>query len=434
MTKSIKPRNRASTPARTKKAQLATWDEIEGFLPDSIRVSPAPKTSSPVKAPLAQGVLNGLANAAPSLFTAANGGQCFRVIGPPEALSGTLSHMLDKQGNILGGMLDDSGKIAGQKRFEDMSGSLNGAAAAAAVFQVLSVVTAQYYLHQISTSLANIESKVSDIHRKLSNQQFGDIAGAIETIDEIYAANVRRVEETGQLDWQAPDKVEFWTRIANAEQALRRNVIALEKEIAQDITIISNKVRDGQERRKESFDEHRELLQELRDWQESEAVNNYLLALNGMLKWYQITLAFDSQTIGGMQNGRYEQMVKYIKERQAAFGSLKREHAFILDRPDGTSWKDDLRTGSALLMGAFWGPLAGYTIHHTRQKNFKRDRGEAMKQLSQHEVAVFKTSARFESFAEALNKPNDFYIESMIDGGTLALCLSVNDDSNYGAC
>lgn len=120
--------------------------EQSGFgrdLADSIRMSASPKSSTPVQAPLAQGVVNGLLNAAPSLFAAINGDQRFKMIGPPEALSSTLSNMLDKQGNVLGGFVDESGKLAGQKRFEDVSGALNGAAAAAAVFQVLSVVTAR---------------------------------------------------------------------------------------------------------------------------------------------------------------------------------------------------------------------------------------------------------------------------------------------------
>lgn len=417
---------------------VTTWGEIEEYLPDTVRISQMPEKTSPVNAPLLQGILHGLANAAPSLYTAVTSGQCFRVIGPPEALSGTLSHMLDKQGNVLGGMLDESGKLAAQKRFEDMSGALNGAAAAAAIFQVLSVVTAQYYLHQISTSLANIESKVSDIHRKLSNQQLGDIAGAIETIDEIYAANVRRVEETGQLDWQAPDKIEFWTRISNAEQALRRNVIALEREATQDITKISNKVRDGQERRKESFDEHRELLQELRDWQDSEVVSNYLLALNGMLKWYQITLAFDSQSIGGMQNGRYEQMVKYIKERRAAFGPLKREHTFILNRPDGTSWKDDLRTGGAallagvnpLVLGIFTSAGAGVAVHRSRLRRFEQDRKEAIKNINKPDVPLLKASAQFDSLVKSFDSPSSFYLVPVTEGNEQRLRLCVTDESH----
>ena len=434
MSKAITPKSRASTPVRKKNAQVATWEEIESFLPDTMRTMQAPESSQPVTAPLVQGVLNGLANAAPSLHTAATGGQCFRVIGPPEALNGSLSHMLDKHGNILGGMLDDSGKIAVQKRFEDMSGALNGAAAAAAVFQVLSVVTAQYYLHQISTSLANIETKVNDIHRKLSNQQLGEIAGAIETIDEIYAANVRRVEQTGQLDWQAPDKIEFWTRISNAEQALRKNVVALEREIAQDITRIANKVRDGKERRKESFDEHRELLKELADWQESEAVINYLLALNGMLKWYQITLAFDSQTTGGMQNGRYEQMVKYVKERQAYFASLKHERVFIINRPDGTSWKDDMRTGGATLLtaitpvlgGVFTAASAGATVHHKRLQSFERDRNKAIEGIFRPDIPLIKVSSRFDSLVESFNAPSNFYLVSETEGDVRKLRMSVS--------
>lgn len=63
-----------------------------------------------------------------------------------------------------------------------------------------------------------------------------------------------------------------------------------------------------------------------------------------MLKWYQITLAFDSQSLGGMQNGRYEHMVQYARERQMSFELLNQQRDFIMKRPDGLSWNDDLST------------------------------------------------------------------------------------------
>ena len=112
-----------------------------------------------------------------------------------------------------------------QKRFADSAKSLSTTATAAATFQVLSVATSQYYLHQINGSLSEIDQKVDSLNKKMEHRQLGEILAASSVIDEIYEGNLSHIATTGMVDWQAPDKVEFWTRMANAETALRTNVL-----------------------------------------------------------------------------------------------------------------------------------------------------------------------------------------------------------------
>lgn len=419
--------------------QSVKWEDIQQYLPDMIQQSSDTKRESiPVSNPWIQCGLNGIANAAPSIYTAANSGKYLKIIGPPEALAGTFQHMTDKQGNILGGLVDKSGTIRGQTRFEASSASLNATAAAAATFQILSVVTAQYYLHEISTSLKNIEKKLDVLILKMESKQLGEIKGAIETINEIYDGNIRHIESTGDIDWQAPDKVEFWTRIANAETALRANLHALEKEISNGLKKISEKVRNGRKRTKESYNEHRNLLKDLNEFLQSDIVHYYILALQGMMRWYQLVLAFDSHSHEVIKKGRYEQMVKFVKDRNYFFTHLTDEYKFILDRPDGASWKDILKAevigagGSVLISSpfSFFGRFITQTIKDKREASFEADKEAAITVAEDRGSLLFGTSEQFRQLTNSFTKPQKFYLESKKTGIKDELVLMLEKSEN----
>ncbi|WP_300670193.1 hypothetical protein [Desulfoluna sp.] len=402
--------------ATAEKTEPVSWEEIQPFLSGFVQPASPQRSVKPISNPWVQSGLNGLLGTAPSLYTAANSGKYLKIIGPPEALAGTLGNMLDKEGNILGGLVNESGKLAGQTRFASASESLKAPAVAAATFQVLSVVTSQYYLQEISSSLESIESKIDDLVVKLESRQIGEIKGAIETIDEIYHANVRHIEETGGVSWQSPEKTEFWTRMGHAESNLRSNIHALEHEIYPDLRTISDKVRSGEKRTKESFNEHLQLLDEVKEFQGSSTVRYYLLALRGMMRWYQVVLSFDAQKHVVAQNGRYEQMVKFVKERSHYMDQILWEYHFILERPQGSSWKDNMKTGAAVLGatlipgGIFTTAGVGAGVHYKRLKSFEKGKEKAQEGLQAEESPLFETVHCFGEMTSSFSSPQEFYL------------------------
>lgn len=416
------------------RANQIAWTDVQWGLPKTLGVESIDgqrPDANPIANPWVQCGLHGLASAAPSIHTAASSGKYLKIIGPPAALDGTLEHLRDKQGNILGGLVGKgSTKLKRQTRFEQASGSLNAAAATAATFQVLSVATAQYYLHNISKSLESIETKIDDLKLKLESRQLGEIKGALETIDEVYARNLRSIENTGSIDWQAPDKIEFWTRMANAEQDLRANVHALEQDIRHELDAIVKKVRSGEKRRKESYKEHQQILGELHNFQQAAIVQNYLLALRGMMRWYQVVLAFDAHTWNGLEGGRYEQMVQFVRERHTYFSQLADSQDFILKRPDGAGWKDTLISfsigGATSFATSFATPLvwtnagliAGQKIQEKRTLKFREHRQKTLAILNNKEAPLLATAQQFAGLNAAFDEPREFYIGSETSNGS----------------
>jgi len=371
---------------------------------------------SPVSNPWIQSGLNGLLGAAPSLHTAMNGGKYLEIVGPPEALSGTLSHMMDSEGRLLGGLVNENGQLAGQTRFQNAAKSLNAAAAAAVVFQVLSVATSQYYLHQISASLNELEKKVDALGRKLSHLQYGEIRGAVEVIDDIYWSNIAHIQSTGMVDWQPPGKVEFWTRMSNAETALRKNVQALEKELLETFQKFSSSVRKENERVTESYSAHKAILKDLEAAHQSESVVCYLLALRGMMRWHQLVLAFDSHAREVARNGRYNSMTLYMRERCLFMQKLAAEHEFILARPDGSSRKDEIINSMV--------PALYTVVSITRSHFFKKKREQSLRRLSMVSCDLFSTMLHFREMEDALVTPRTFLLRQGESGDGPQLCLA----------
>jgi hypothetical protein len=114
--------------------------------------------------------LNQLLQSLPALAKALQGGTVVRVLGPESLLQGLQSgslRLLESGGN-LGTVVDKSGRIAGQLRFGDPH-SLRVVSAPLAVFQVASLVTLQYYLHDISRRLATIQQVVEEVRRRFQH-------------------------------------------------------------------------------------------------------------------------------------------------------------------------------------------------------------------------------------------------------------------------
>ena len=69
-----------------------------------------------------------------------------------------------KAGGYTGNIIDEKGKIVGHVNLDDVSKT---AAVAGSAMQILSIITSQYYLHEINKSLNKIQSKVDNIGRLL---------------------------------------------------------------------------------------------------------------------------------------------------------------------------------------------------------------------------------------------------------------------------
>ena len=403
---------------------FVTWEKVKEHLPASIRECSMTRCVKPISIPWVQSGINGLMGAIPALHTAMNSSRYLEIIGPPEALATEVIRQTDKQGRILGGILDKNGKLQAQTRFKDAAGSLNTAAAAAATFQILSVATSQYYLHQINHSLSEISIKVDTLIKKMEYKQLGEIQGAIEIIDEIYNANLSSIETTGRVAWQAPDKVEFWSRMGNAEKALRENVRALEGELAGRVKEISVEVRKDEDRVKESYKKHIDVLGKLKELHQSGIVHYYLLALRGMIRWYQLVLAFDCYSLEITEKGRYNAMTKYIDERYNFLMLLCKEYQFVLERPDGESLIDQCYSKGSAVLGSAAGwfiPGGIFTtvatakgvhdvVSRKRQKNFKENRDQLVSNLGLEHSGLFITMEHLGTMAQSLKKQQKFYL------------------------
>ncbi|MDF7800017.1 hypothetical protein P4C99_11130 [Pontiellaceae bacterium B1224] len=420
------------------------WEEVQRHLPATITQGSGAKQGMPISNPWIQSGLNGLLDAAPSLHTAANSGKYLEIIGPPEALAAGVLRQTDKHGDILGGIVDENNQILRQTRFADSANSLSAAATAAATFQVLSVATSQYYLHQINSSLRKIDLKVESLNNKMECRQLGEIQYAIATIDEIYNGNLSHIEATGMVDWQAPDRVAFWTRMANTETALRTNAAALEAEIMTALQGLSSKLKKDGKRVNVSYTAHRELLKELENLHGSHNVQHYLLALRGMVRWYQVVLSFDSLSQQVVDNGRYDAMIKYIKERAGVMESIRDEYEFILDGQKGVAGKDKaMALGKAawkkggverLVIDSLYNGLRNRTSAYEETLDegagqFNADREKLICSLKLDSCDLFSTMAHINTMTTSLDAPQTFYLEVNEESGEAILQMASEEVS-----
>ena len=73
-----------------------------------------------------------------------------------------------KAGGYTGNIINEKGRIVGHVNLEDVS---NAAAVTGSAMQIMSVITSQYYLHEINKSLNDIQSKVDTISHFLETDK-----------------------------------------------------------------------------------------------------------------------------------------------------------------------------------------------------------------------------------------------------------------------
>jgi len=128
----------------------------------------------------ARNAFDGLVGSVPKAAALLEAGQTMRVVGPPEAIAGLADETLElvtSNGKILGMTRDvSSGQLANHLRFAQVQ--ISPAMAAMAAFQVMSVITGQYYLHRIDSKLATIQTGIDGIEKTLSAQTRGQLESA----------------------------------------------------------------------------------------------------------------------------------------------------------------------------------------------------------------------------------------------------------------
>lgn len=123
----------------------------------------------------------------PGIAQALASGRQVRIVGPQDLLDGlrTGAYTLTKDSTGFSGIVRGvDGKIVGHLRFERVGWV---AASAAAVFQVASAVTLQYYLYAIEGRLRAILDEVQDLRRFLELRADAELDGAAGLIEDAVA-------------------------------------------------------------------------------------------------------------------------------------------------------------------------------------------------------------------------------------------------------
>jgi hypothetical protein len=107
-------------------------------------------------------------------------GMAMRVVGPPEALAGLQSGSLTlvtSAGKNLGQVRDVASGNFGS-HLEVAKGGVTPALGALAVFQVMSVITGQYYLHRIDSKLTKIQKGIDTLIQGQQSELLGKVGAA----------------------------------------------------------------------------------------------------------------------------------------------------------------------------------------------------------------------------------------------------------------
>jgi hypothetical protein len=340
------------------------WTEIQPHLPEdwsfvSDLSAEVAGTLKPASSVYSEALVRGLAQAAPSLLTAVRGGQTFRMIGPPEALkaldAGTVDFLRDTSGKQLMTLRGADGKFAHQARVENVGNEVRGAAAAACIFQVLSVVTAQYYLHDINKNLTQISDKISEVLGKLDDQRWAKLRAAQDIVDEVNR-DVAQNSGPVSLPHQHDTIVEFWTRMSDAETSLREVI----RECDHDYERHQAKFVSELCERKSGADWVRKRTHQRTDiehWNEClkwhQTVGEVqMAAVRAMVLWYQVVLTRDSLTQQQKVPNRYAAMVLFVTQRAEHMDRWWRDRDILLAQ-EGKTFTDGVKdVASALLCGA----------------------------------------------------------------------------------
>lgn len=394
---------------------LEAWEEIQPHLPEGwslVSALPAEVagTLQPVDSVHAEAVIRGLGQAAPTLLTAVGGDQVFRMVGPPKALeelsAGTVDFLRDKSGRQLMSMTGSDGRIAYNARVENVGGELRGAAAAACIFQGLSVVTAQYYLHGINKNLTQISGKMSDVLGKLADQRWAKLRAAQDVVLEVNR-DVANKNGRGILPQQLDATAEFWTRMANAETALREVIHECEHDYQRQRTKflagLCQQQSDGSMVRKRTNQRT-----DIEHWSECLEWHNtvgeiHVSAVRAMAIWYQIILTHDSLTRHTGVSGRYGAMVLFMRERAEFFDRWQGDLNILL-ADDETTITDDVKD---LASGALW--LATYGTFHPARTTKRRHLESAEALVDSYNARRLEMQPLLD-MVRAMESPSTFYL------------------------
>ena len=161
---------------------LATVEYLEGSV--ALRRSPLPMNDQQL------GWLQSIFRHAPRLAKSGSGaaGSTYMMKFPPKVArgirNGSLEIMKSAQGGLRGIVVDAQGRIVSQATLVSASG-VSMTAIAAGAFQVLAVVTAQYYLPQINRRLSQIERGINDIQAHLTTQDKATLIGGLKQLRSV---------------------------------------------------------------------------------------------------------------------------------------------------------------------------------------------------------------------------------------------------------
>ena len=119
--------------------------------------------------------------AVPDLFDAVQGGKIMRLISDP---AGPLTKA--KAGGVLGSARGDKGIIQ-NLRFKGNPENVRIVAAPAAVFQIASAVTLQYYLNTITEQLESLQRGIGDVKEWLRGNELAEVETAEQSCSDIAA-------------------------------------------------------------------------------------------------------------------------------------------------------------------------------------------------------------------------------------------------------
>lgn len=149
----------------------------------------------------ARNAIDAIVNSIPGGAAAAllESGMIMRVVGSDQAIAGYqrgILNLVTSQGGVLGVLKDsNTGQFAAHLRFEELD--VTPVVGALTIFQVMSVVTGQYYLHRIDRELQQIQRGIG---RLIQGQQ-SELVGKIEAAGRLNE-QVRR----GLIDGVPPNQ------------------------------------------------------------------------------------------------------------------------------------------------------------------------------------------------------------------------------------
>lgn len=176
------------TDPSTPSAELAVQ-----FIPPSFAELTSGEASTAFVSPTAtRNAFDHLVGAIPEAAVLLEQGMVMRVVGPPEKLAalaeGTLK-LVDSNGKTLATTRDAAtGQFAGSL---ELGSGITRIGAALGVFQVMSVVTGQYFLARIDEQLGAVLNGVDELLRGQAAQQYGDLMAAADLNERVRRDLVR---------------------------------------------------------------------------------------------------------------------------------------------------------------------------------------------------------------------------------------------------